>query len=184
MLTPLSTSFVGRLKARDPAAWFELWEVFGPVLRAQLTRWGRGRIGSQTVKDLSQETLAALSESIDRHDPAKGARFSTWLLAIARHVLGGEIDKRMALKRGAGRRPASLDETWSGAASSPAPDEEYERAVFGAKVEAALRLVEREADFLDFSIYRMRVLDGRSGREVSAGGWPRSAPASSLTSRT
>jgi len=167
MLTPLSTSFVGRLKARDPAAWFELWEVFGPVLRAQLTRWGRGRIGSQTVQDLSQETLAALSESIDRHDPAKGARFSTWLLAIARHVLGGEIDKRMALKRGAGRRPASLDETLNGSASSPAPDEEYERAVFGAKVEAALRMVEREADFLDFSIYRMRVLDGQSGREVA-----------------
>ena len=41
-----------RLRARDPQAWFELWETFGPVLRSQLHRWGRGRIGQETVQDL------------------------------------------------------------------------------------------------------------------------------------
>ena len=38
----LTTSFVRRLRDRDETAWFELWEVFGPVLRAQLSKWGRG----------------------------------------------------------------------------------------------------------------------------------------------
>ena len=47
-------------------------------------------------------------------------------------------------------------------------DEKYEAAVFGAKVEAALRLVEKQADFMDFAIYRMRVLDGTSGKDVAA----------------
>ena len=55
----LNTHFVGRLRARDAKAWFELWETFGPVLRAQLSRWGRGKVGIETVQDLSQETLAA-----------------------------------------------------------------------------------------------------------------------------
>ena len=112
MLNNLTTGFISRLRARDQAAWYELWETFGPVLRAQLAKWGRGRIGSETVRDLSQETLAALSDCIDDYDPARGARFSTWLLAIAKHTLGDEIDRRMALKRGGGKRPAALDEAW------------------------------------------------------------------------
>ena len=167
MLNNLTTGFISRLRARDQAAWYELWETFGPVLRAQLAKWGRGRIGSETVRDLSQETLAALSDCIDDYAPARGARFSTWLLAIAKHTLGDEIDRRMALKRGGGKRPAALDEAWMSQAIGAKPDAEYEGAVFRAKVEAAIRMVEREADFMDFSIYRMRVLDGMQGKEVA-----------------
>ena len=167
MLNTLTTSFIGRLRARDEAAWFELWETFGPVIRAQLSKWGRGRIGSETVRDLSQETLAALSGALDRYDPARGARFSTWLLAIAKHVLGDEIDRRMALKRGAGRANAELDESWMLPDKQAGVDEEYEAAVFRAKVEKAIRMVERECDFMDFAIYRMRVFDGMSGKEVA-----------------
>jgi len=168
MLSNLTTNFIARLKARDESAWFELWETFGPVLRSQLAKWGKGQIGSQTVQDLSQETLAALSDSIERYDPSQGARFSTWLLAIAKHTLGDEIDRRMALKRGKGSKPAELDETWmSGATGGVSPDGEYESAVFGAKVEAAIRMTERDCDFVDFSIYRMRVLDGTPGTKVA-----------------
>lgn len=167
MLSNLTTGFIGRLRARDPAAWFELWETFGPILRAQLHKWGHGRIGFETVEDMSQETLAALATSIDRHDPSKGARFSTWLLAIAKHTLGGEIDRRMALKRGAGKKPVALDEAWAGSSDELSPDGTYEQSVFDAKVEAAIRLVEREIDFMDFSVYRMRVFDGQSGKAVA-----------------
>ena len=167
MLNNLTTGFISRLRARDQGAWYELWETFGPVLRAQLAKWGKGRIGSETVRDLSQETLAALSDCIDDYDPTRGARFSTWLLAIAKHTLGDEIDRRMALKRGAGKRPAALDEAWMTQSLGAKPDAEYEAAVFRAKVEAAIRMVEREADFMDFSIYRMRVLDGLQGKDVA-----------------
>jgi len=166
-MNTLTTSFVRRLRDRDEAAWFELWEVFGPVLRAQLTRWGRGQVGVETVRDLTQETLAALSTSIERYDPDRGARFSTWLLSIARHALGDEIDRRMALKRGGGKRPAELDERYMGAAGGVEADEEYERNVFRAKVHAAIRKVEAEADFMQFSVYRMRVFDGLQGKEVA-----------------
>ncbi|MGD9693118.1 MAG: RNA polymerase sigma factor [Phycisphaerales bacterium] len=168
MLNQLTTAFIARLRARDETAWFELWEIFGPVLRAQLSKWGKGAIGSQTVRDLSQETLAALSDSIDRYDPSRGARFSTWLLSIAKHTLGDEIDRRMAQKRGRGKRGASLDETWMQSAGGMSPDGQYEAAVFRAKVEAAIRMVERRCEFMEFQIYRMRVFDGLEGKEVAA----------------
>lgn len=168
MLTDATTHFVTRLRARDPAAWFELWETFGPILRSQLFRWGRGRIGPETVQDLSQETLTALAGAIDRHDPSKGARFSTWLLTIARYTLGDEMDRRSAQKRGGGVKPESLQGPVLDPSTGCTPDGAYERSIFDAKVEAALRGVERESEFVDFSIYRMRVLDGRSGRDVAA----------------
>jgi len=168
MLTPMTTGFISRLRSNDQAAWYELWETFGPVVRAQLAKWGKGRIGSETVRDLSQETLAALSESIDRYDPARGARFSTWLLAIAKHVLGDELDRRLAQKRGGNRKNAELDESWMAACAGQSVDEQYEAAVFRSKVEAAIRLVEKEADFTDFSIYTMRVLENKPGKEVAA----------------
>jgi len=166
MVQSLSSRFIARLKARDPDAWFELWQIFGPVLQGTIRRWGRGIIGAETVRDISQETLAALSDAIDRHDPSKGARFSTWLLAIARHTLGDELDRRNALKRGSGKKPSSLDETWT-SGNSPTPDGNYEAAVFRAKVHAAIRSAEADCDFMAFSIYRMRVFDGLSGKEVA-----------------
>jgi RNA polymerase sigma factor (sigma-70 family) len=137
------------------------------VLRAQLAKWGRGQIGVETVRDLTQETLAALSNSIDRYDPGRGARFSTWLLSIAKHTLGDEIDRRMALKRGAGRRPAVLDDSYMGQAATVEADEVYERNVFFAKVYAAIRLVESEADFVQFQVFNMRVFEGMPGKQVA-----------------
>ncbi len=166
-MNTLTTTFVRRLRQRDESAWFELWEVFGPVLRRQLTKWGGGSIGLETVRDLSQETLAQLSKSIDRFDPDRGARFSTWLLAIAKHALGDEIDRRMALKRGSGRRAASLDPRYMGAMLSIDPDQAYEQNVFCAKVYAAIRATEAESEFVHFQVYRMRVLDGMSGKDIA-----------------
>ncbi|MBL4770011.1 MAG: sigma-70 family RNA polymerase sigma factor [Planctomycetes bacterium] len=166
-MNPTSTHFIRRLRARDSEAWFELWENFGPILRSQLQRWGGGRIGWETAQDLSQETMAALAQAIDKHDASKGARFSTWLLTIARYTLGDEIDKRMAQKRGEGVRPVALE--YAEGASDPGdrPDLAYEQSIFDAKVQAALRAVEREVGMNDFEVFRQRVLEGMSGLEVA-----------------
>ena len=119
-------------------------------------------------RSASVPTLAALSDSIDRYDPSRGARFSTWLLSIAKHALGDEIDRRMALKRGGGRKPAEFDERFMGQAASVEADAAYEQSVFRAKVYAAIRKTETEAEFMPFQVYRMRVFDGTSGKEVAA----------------
>ena len=120
-----------------------------------------------TVEDLTQDTLTALSGSIERFDPDRGARFSTWLLAIAKHVLGDELDRRNALRRGGGRRAASLDESFMGQSNDPQPDAEYERLVFQAKVYAAIDAARQESEFLHFEVYRMRVFDSIPGKTVA-----------------
>ena len=167
MLSPVTTTFIERLRSNDQAAWFELWQTFGPVVRAQLLKWGKGRVGPETVQDLTQDTLTALSESIDRYDPKRGARFSTWLLAIAKHVLGDELDRRHAQKRGGGQEALSIDESWMAPSGTEGADEQYEAAVFRAKVEAALRRVEADSDFLDFQVFSLRVLEAKPGKEVA-----------------
>jgi len=53
------------------------------------------------------------------------------------------------------------------AAPGASVDAQYEAAVFRAKVEAAIRVVQKESDFTDFSIYSMRVLEGKPGKEVA-----------------
>ena len=66
-----------------------------------------------------------------------------------------------------GRRPVALEESFMGRSSGLDADEAYERNVFEAKVYAAIRAAEREADFVKFQVYQMRVFDNRSGREVA-----------------
>ncbi|MBC8421685.1 sigma-70 family RNA polymerase sigma factor [bacterium] len=166
-MNALTTTFVRRLRQRDEAAWFELWQDFGPTIRFQLQKWGRGRVGLETVQDLTQDTLAELSKCIDRYDSNRGARFSTWLLSIAKHVLGDEMDRRNAQKRGSGKKPLSLDERIDSSSKSPRVDEIFERRMFGAKICAAIRRTESEMEFLHFQVWRMRVLDNKSGKEVS-----------------
>ena len=166
-MNPLTTRFVARLRDREESAWLELWEVFGPVIRAQLHRWASGSVGQETVRDLTQETLAALSCSIQRFDPDRGVRFSSWLLSIAKHVLCDELDRRNALKRGGGRRPASFDEGSMSESRGARPDEVYERNVFNAKVHASIRATEASSDFMHFQVFRLRVLEGVAGKEVA-----------------
>ena len=166
-MNALTTTFVRRLRQRDEVAWFELWQDFGPAIRYQLSKWGRGRVGIETVQDLTQETLAELSKCIDRYDPNRGARFSTWLLTIAKHILGDEMDKRNALKRGSGAKPLSLDEKIDSPSTTKQVDEIFEQRMFGAKICAAIRRTETEVDFLHFQVWRMRVLDTLGGKEIS-----------------
>jgi RNA polymerase sigma factor (sigma-70 family) len=166
-MNALTTTFVRRLRDRDEAAWFELWQDFGPAIRYQLSRWGGGLIGFETVQDLTQDTLAALSRCIERYDPNRGARFSTWLLSIAKHTLGDEFDRRNAQKRNSGVKPLSLDERIDSSQAALEVDEVFEQRMFAAKICAAIRRTETEVDFVQFQVWRMRALDNHTGKEVS-----------------
>ena len=73
----------------------------------------------------------------------------------------------MAQKRGSGNRGVGLEDVVLPGGSEAGPDQAYEQQVFDAKVEAALRAVEKEAGFMDFEVFRLRVLEGKSGLEVA-----------------
>jgi hypothetical protein len=77
------------------------------------------------------------------------------------------MDRRKALKRGAGKKPAELDERFMGQAATVEADGVYQQNVFHAKVYSAIRKTESESDFMQFQVYRMRVFDGTPGKGVA-----------------
>jgi hypothetical protein len=54
-----------------------------------------------------------------------------------------------------------------GRATTVEADDAYHRSVFHAKVYAAIRKTESEAEFLQFQVYRMRVFDAMPGKQVA-----------------
>lgn len=166
-MNPIATELVRRLRKGDDGAWFELYRIFGPALTRAIGRFGRRRFSAETVRDLTQETLCEASKSIDRFDPGRGVRFSTWLLSIARYVVYGEFDRRMAKKRNEGERPVSLMADEQVRAEGAAPGSEYQRAIFRAKVYAALEAVSQRRPFLEFEAYRMRLTDSITSRAIA-----------------
>jgi RNA polymerase sigma factor (sigma-70 family) len=166
-LKQVNTEFLKRLKSRDDDAWFELWEVFGPALERMVERFAKRCFSPDTVRDVSQETLLRLSREIHRFDPDRGTRFSTWLFQIAHHVVCGEFTYRNAKKRGEGVRPGALDPTMEPVGESVLPSEEYERAVFRAKVYRAMKLSEQRLDFLPFEVYKARILRGMKSKDIA-----------------
>jgi RNA polymerase sigma factor (sigma-70 family) len=163
----LDTEFLRRLRSGDDAAWFELWEIFGPALERMVERFSKRCFTPDTVRDVSQETLMRLAKEIHRFDPQRGTRFSTWLFQIARHVVAGEFAYRNAKKRGQGIRPGTIDPEREPAGDALTPPVEYERAVFRAKVYRAMRLAEQRCDFLPFECYKARILRGMKSKDIA-----------------
>ncbi len=163
----VDTEFLRRLRGGDDAAWFELWDVFGPALERMVEKFGHRCFTPETIRDVSQETLMRLAREVHRFDPARGARFSTWLFQIARHVVAAEFAHRNAQKRGGGVRPGAIDPGQEPAGDGVAPPVEYERAVFRAKVYRAMRLAEERCDFLPFETYKARILRGMKSKDIA-----------------
>ncbi|MEQ8767752.1 MAG: sigma-70 family RNA polymerase sigma factor [Planctomycetota bacterium] len=153
----INTQFVARLKEHDGDAWFELWEVFGPTIERMVYSLSSRYFSQETVKDISQETLMQLFEEIGRFDTQRGVKFSTWLYAIAKHIVASELTYRNALKRNKGVKPLSLSETFDEGTPVQSPQDEFEREVFRAKVYRAFKLVEKKSDFLEFEVYKMKI---------------------------
>jgi RNA polymerase sigma factor (sigma-70 family) len=163
----INTDLLGRLKKADASAWYEMWEVFGPSIERLIGSIASRYFGQETIKDVSQETLARVYQEIGKFDPNRGVKFSTWLYAIAKHVVYSELTSRSAQKRGGGSKPMSLDDTIYEVSTSAKPDEEFEMAVFRAKVYRALKEVEKTADFTEFECYRIRLTKGIQGKEIA-----------------
>jgi RNA polymerase sigma factor (sigma-70 family) len=160
---------VSRLQDGEGEAWFEFWEVFGPLVERWVERIGGRYFTPETVRDIGQETLARVSQEVRKFDPDRGARFSTWLYGVTRYIVMTELSYRNTQKRGAGVRPGSLDAMELDPAGGEAcpPPEDYERAALRAKVYRAIRVAAGEAELLEFEAYRLRVAEDHTGKEIA-----------------
>ncbi len=111
-----STSWLLRVKARDPQAWQRLTELYGPLV----FHWGRRHgLSTEDAGDLMQEVFGAVVAAIDRflHAPDQGT-FRGWLWTIARNKLCDHFRREAHREEAAGGtearlRLSSIPEIWS-----------------------------------------------------------------------
>jgi RNA polymerase sigma-70 factor (ECF subfamily) len=111
-----SSSWLSRMRHRDPQAWRRLTELYGPLVY----HWGRRHgLSAEDANDVTQEVFAAVAGAIDRflHSPEQGT-FRGWLWTIARNKLRDhfrrEADREVADGgTEAFKRLVLIPESWS-----------------------------------------------------------------------
>lgn len=90
---PTRPSLIARLSSADDAdAWQTFLAIYEPMLVRLSQRWGLQEADSREVV---QEVLAAVAESIDRYEPRNhSGAFRGWLAAITRHKMADLITAR------------------------------------------------------------------------------------------
>jgi RNA polymerase sigma-70 factor (ECF subfamily) len=84
----LRSSFLLRLRGRQPEAWRALLELYGPLVYS----WCRGRWGlaPEDAGDVLQEVMARVLESIGDY---RGGNFVAWLRTITRSRVADRFRK-------------------------------------------------------------------------------------------
>jgi RNA polymerase sigma-70 factor (ECF subfamily) len=95
----------------------ELCAAYYAPVHAFIRQW---RHGADDARDLTHEFFARLlaGHSLDHLERSRG-RFRSYLLGAVKHFLSDLRDQQRAAKRGAGRKPISLD---TASVTSDAPD--------------------------------------------------------------
>lgn len=171
-MTTVDTNLVRRLQDLNGDAWLEFWDVFGSSIERMVDSIARRCFTQETVQDIRQETLLQVFAEIGKFDVRRGVKFSTWVYAIARHIVSAEMAHRNAQKRGGGVKPLSLHDLAIEDGREAAPEAELERQVFRAKVYRAMKLVEKRSEFLEFQVYKMKVTPPHGPPGALDGGRP------------
>ena len=111
-----SSSWLSRMRQRDPQAWRRLTELYGPLVY----HWGRHHgLSAEDASDLTQEVFSAVAGAIERflHSPEQGT-FRGWLWTIARNKLRDHFQRETDREEAVGGteawlRLSSIPEIWS-----------------------------------------------------------------------
>jgi RNA polymerase sigma-70 factor (ECF subfamily) len=137
----------------DPAAFRELYEAYGPRVKAYMMRRGAD---AGTAEDLAQETLLTVWRKAALYADDKGS-LTTWVFAIARNL---RIDRL--------RREVPWQELPEGrlaeASGDPLPDEAMAEKERRQRVQAALARLPGEQK----EVVALAYLEGLSHSEIAA----------------
>jgi RNA polymerase sigma-70 factor (ECF subfamily) len=156
-----SISLLERLRlGPDPAAWQRLVDLYTPLIRGWLGRYG---ISSTDFDDILQEVFGALLRELPdfHHDLRRGA-FRRWLRTIA-------LNRLQNFWRTQTRHSGPDPEPLLGQIEDPASDlnrrwdEEHDRHI----ARRLLELLEPEFEPTTWRAFQMLVLEGLETREVA-----------------
>lgn len=136
-----SSGLLGRLKAREPAAWRQLADLYGPLVYSWCRRHG---LRPEDAADVLQEVMAAVATAIDRFQiDRRGGRFRGWLWTITRSKVFDHFRRQAGREEATGgsdalRRLADLPEQLPQSADCD------DRGAMAAVVQRAVQLVRTE----------------------------------------
>ncbi len=128
----LSRMIVAIARARDRAAFANLFEHFAPRVKSYMMRLG---VPAEAAEELAQETLLIVWRRAEGYDPAKAAA-STWVFAIARNL-------RIDVARKTNRAPPRDDPAFA-IPGPPAPDSAYSALEDGSRISDAIATLPAE----------------------------------------
>ena len=100
-------SLIGRAKAGDSSALTEVVQRYRPALVTFLSRQG---MDPNQAEDVTQDVFLTLFRNgVFSRVEERGGKFRSFLIGIAKNVLGNALKHDRALKRGGGSTPVSLD---------------------------------------------------------------------------
>ena len=136
----------------DPAAFRELYEAYGPRVKAYMMRRGAD---SGTAEDLAQETLLTVWRKAALYAGEKGS-MTTWVFAIARNLRIDRLRREVPwLELPEGRMAEASDE--------PLPDEAMAEKERQERVRAALADLPPEQK----EVVSLAYLEGLSHSEIA-----------------
>lgn len=159
-------SLVQRLKARQPEAWRQMADLYGPLVYYWCRRY---ELQPQDAADVFQEVFSAVFRGISefQHDPARG-RFRGWLWTITRNKIQDHFrnrDHRQPAEGGTEglRRIADLPEQLPDPPSDPDESKEC-----NSLVHRALQAVQAEFEPRTWDAFWRVVVAREETAEVAA----------------
>jgi RNA polymerase sigma-70 factor (ECF subfamily) len=136
----------------DPAAFRELYEAYGPRVKAYMMRRGAD---AGTAEDLAQETLLTVWRKAALYAGDKGS-MTTWVFAIARNLRIDRLRREMPWQELPEGRLAE-------ASGEPLPDEAMDEKQRQQRVQAALAGLPQEQK----EVVALAYLEGLSHSEIA-----------------
>src|SRR5262245_44328999 len=148
------SELLGRIaQGSDTAAFHELYQSYGPKVKAYLVRRGAD---AATAEDLAQETLLAVWRRAALFSSAKGTA-STWIFTIARNLWIDRLRKEVAWQE----LPPAHAEVRS---PEPSPDAVLSENEVKVRIRAALTQLPTEQQ----RVLELAYLQGLSHGEIAA----------------
>ena len=161
-----STTFLDKLKARQPDAWRRLVNLYGPLVYRWCRRPG---VRAEDADDLLQEVFRSVVIHLPgfRHDRADDT-FRGWLRTIAHNKVCNFLRRRAA-------EPKAQGGTDAGKRLSEIPDPEPDELDPGQRSEEetglahrALKAIQNEFEDRTWRAFCATTLEGRPGLDVAA----------------
>lgn len=160
-----STSLIRRVRQRDPQAWVQLTELYGPLVYHWCRRFG---CHDDSAADVFQEVFAAVATGIDRfeHDPGRGT-FRGWLRTIT-------LYKVRDVQRSSAGEPQALGgseaQQWISTLRDPLSedaDDESDRAQLSALFRRGLNQVRDEFEPRTWQAFWRTAVEGELTADVA-----------------